>query len=424
MSRCNLCGGKISDRNDSRFCVHCNSTFHKGCITKHFYHNKYCPVCNEKMSLLFMRRGFPPVVKEEPAPREATKAEVPSYPPVEKRPVQREIREPEWRQPERRPRVSAPRSYTPARPRSTDRFGRKSRKGYPRGKSLKDILSEAVGILKENRIIVVPYLIPFILLFIGSLVGFGQFISVQDQFLPTEQLESMYGEELESMYGEELESMYGEELESMYGEELESMYGEELRSILTEQWESMYGEEYSPNFSYRFFSVFPTFTSIIGILHWVFSVIAVAIAIEMTYFSVQRKKITLSGVWNEIGTERLAMLLIVDFILVILIGIPRMLVFPIFSISKFVFIFIIELTLGMFFLFVFQGILIDYLGVGATIYNSCKVAKRNFLSILILVLFFTFVTDAVDVSIIKEVLKISVALYGTVAFTLLYLDRT
>jgi len=360
------------------------------------------------MSLLFMRRGFPPVVKEEPAPREATKAEVPSYPPVEKRPVQREIREPEWRQPERRPRVSAPRSYTPARPRSTDRFGRKSRKGYPRGKSLKDILSEAVGILKENRIIVVPYLIPFILLFIGSLVGFGQFISVQDQFLPTEQLESMYGEELESMYGEELESMYGEE----------------LRSILTEQWESMYGEEYSPNFSYRFFSVFPTFTSIIGILHWVFSVIAVAIAIEMTYFSVQRKKITLSGVWNEIGTERLAMLLIVDFILVILIGIPRMLVFPIFSISKFVFIFIIELTLGMFFLFVFQGILIDYLGVGATIYNSCKVAKRNFLSILILVLFFTFVTDAVDVSIIKEVLKISVALYGTVAFTLLYLDRT
>lgn len=314
------------------------------------------------MSLLFMRRGFPSAVKEEPDTREATKAELPSHPTVEKRPVQREIREPEWRKPERRPRVSAPRSYTPARPRSTDRFGRRSRKGYSRGKSIKDMLSEAVGILKENQIIVVPYLIPFILLFIGNLVGFGQFISMQEQI--------------------------------------------------------------NPDFFYRFFLAFPAFASIIGILHWVFSIIAVAIAVEMTYFSVQGKNITLSGVWNEIGTERLGMLLVANLILVIVVGTPRMLVFPIFSISKFVLIFIIELILGMFFIFVFQGIIIDYLGVGATIYNSCKVTKRNFLSILILVLFFTFVTDTVDVPIIKEVLEISVALYSTVAFTLLYLDRT
>lgn len=87
MSRCSLCGGEILDRSDSRYCVYCNSTFHRSCINEHFYRNKYCPVCNKKMSLIFMRYGSP----HEPA--------------VKKRPVPAEIRKPKWPQLERRSEV-------------------------------------------------------------------------------------------------------------------------------------------------------------------------------------------------------------------------------------------------------------------------------------------------------------------------------
>ena len=75
------------DRSDSRYCVYCNSTFHRGCITDHFYRNKYCPVCNKHMSLIFMRIGEPP----EPS--------------VKKREVPSEIRKPKWPHLERRDEV-------------------------------------------------------------------------------------------------------------------------------------------------------------------------------------------------------------------------------------------------------------------------------------------------------------------------------
>jgi hypothetical protein len=87
MSQCSLCGGEILDRSDSRYCVHCQATFHRSCIIDHFYRNKYCPVCNKKMSLLFMRFGEPP------------------QPTSKKRPLPHEIRKPKWPQLERRTEV-------------------------------------------------------------------------------------------------------------------------------------------------------------------------------------------------------------------------------------------------------------------------------------------------------------------------------
>ena len=87
MSRCKLCGGEILDRSDSRYCVYCNSTFHRSCIIEHFYRNKYCPVCNKKMSLIFMRYGEP----QEPT--------------IKKRSIPTEIRKPKWPHLERRTEV-------------------------------------------------------------------------------------------------------------------------------------------------------------------------------------------------------------------------------------------------------------------------------------------------------------------------------
>lgn len=80
MSRCSLCGGEILDRRDSRFCVYCNSTFHRSCIIEHFFHNKYCPVCKEKMSFLFMRYGSPskPAIDEKPSAKKVGTTITPS----------------------------------------------------------------------------------------------------------------------------------------------------------------------------------------------------------------------------------------------------------------------------------------------------------------------------------------------------------
>ncbi|MBU7033266.1 MAG: hypothetical protein HXS53_12100 [Theionarchaea archaeon] len=67
--------------------MYCNSTFHRSCIIDHFYRNKYCPVCNKKMSLIFMRYGLPP----EPS--------------VRRKVVPAEIRKPKWPRVERRSEV-------------------------------------------------------------------------------------------------------------------------------------------------------------------------------------------------------------------------------------------------------------------------------------------------------------------------------
>ncbi|MBU7044752.1 MAG: hypothetical protein HXS47_14260 [Theionarchaea archaeon] len=112
MSQCSLCGGEILDRNDARYCVYCNSTFHRSCIIEHFYRNKYCPVCNKKMSLIFMRYGLPP----EPS--------------VKKKVIPSEIRKPKWPDIQRRTEVPVFDIDLPTEPlKRTDKYIPK-----PRGK--------------------------------------------------------------------------------------------------------------------------------------------------------------------------------------------------------------------------------------------------------------------------------------------------
>lgn len=81
MCQCSLCGREILDHIESRFCVYCNSTFHRSCITEHFYHNKYCPACKERMSLLSMCYGLPSehVMNKKPISREVTRIKVSTF---------------------------------------------------------------------------------------------------------------------------------------------------------------------------------------------------------------------------------------------------------------------------------------------------------------------------------------------------------
>ena len=133
MSRCRLCGGEIQDRSDSRYCVYCNSTFHRECITDHFYQNKYCPVCNRKMSLIFMRIGEPP----EPISK--------------KREVPLEIRRPKWPQLEERTEIPVFSMDIPSGPlKRTDKYipkakGKREFPGLPRKRGKVKIPVKAVA---------------------------------------------------------------------------------------------------------------------------------------------------------------------------------------------------------------------------------------------------------------------------------------
>lgn len=135
MNRCSLCGGEILDRTDSRYCVYCNSTFHRGCIIDHFYRNKYCPVCNKPMSLIFMRYGLPP----ESA--------------IKKRAMPKEIRRPKWPHYEKRPEVPVFDIDIPSGPlKRSDKYipkaVEKRKRGFPKipVKLLAVVLILAVGV--------------------------------------------------------------------------------------------------------------------------------------------------------------------------------------------------------------------------------------------------------------------------------------
>jgi peptide/nickel transport system permease protein len=54
-----LCGREIADGAESLYCRHCNAVFHRSCIIEHFYYNRFCPVCKEKISFVDMRYGEP-----------------------------------------------------------------------------------------------------------------------------------------------------------------------------------------------------------------------------------------------------------------------------------------------------------------------------------------------------------------------------
>ncbi|MGC1120210.1 MAG: hypothetical protein WBA22_03870 [Candidatus Methanofastidiosia archaeon] len=129
MSQCSLCGGEILDRSDSRYCVHCQATFHRSCIIDHFYRNKYCPVCNKKMSLIFMRFGEPP------------------QPTSKKRPLPREIRKPKWPQLDRRTEVPVFDIDIPTGPlKRTDKYIPKAR-GKRQFKLPKKLPTKLIGII-------------------------------------------------------------------------------------------------------------------------------------------------------------------------------------------------------------------------------------------------------------------------------------
>ncbi len=153
MARCSLCGGEILDRSDSRYCVYCNSTYHRSCIIEHFYRNKYCPVCNKAMSLIFMRYGLPP----EPA--------------VKKRSIPKEIRKPTWPQLERRVEVPVFDIDIPAGPlKRTDKYipkprGKRELPGLPKKVPRKllavVVVLVVVGISGYYALDYLPFELPF-----------------------------------------------------------------------------------------------------------------------------------------------------------------------------------------------------------------------------------------------------------------------
>jgi peptide/nickel transport system permease protein len=65
MRVCALCRKEIEDPDESLYCGHCHAVFHRSCLMEHFYYNRFCPACREKLSFIDMHFGFPP---EPPRP--------------------------------------------------------------------------------------------------------------------------------------------------------------------------------------------------------------------------------------------------------------------------------------------------------------------------------------------------------------------
>jgi hypothetical protein len=154
------------------------------------------------------------------------------------------------------------------------------------------------------------------------------------------------------------------------------------------------------------------FASVLGILSWISSIFALAFAINMTYNAVNGRKVTLSEAWSEIGAGKILILIIVAIITAILIFLG------------FFALCIGALIVMILLVFVNQGIIIDNLDIGATFGNSYNIAKKNFFDILILVIIFAVLGAIVGlIPVFGVVLAILVELYGTVTYTILYLDR-
>jgi hypothetical protein len=54
MRVCGLCRKEIEDPDESLYCGHCHAAFHRGCLMEHFYYNRFCPACKEKLSFIDM----------------------------------------------------------------------------------------------------------------------------------------------------------------------------------------------------------------------------------------------------------------------------------------------------------------------------------------------------------------------------------
>ena len=220
-------------------------------------------------------------------------------------------------------------------------------------KGIGKILSEALDVIAGNPILIVPYVIPVIIVLIGAFVAIGTFVS--GAIRP--------------------------------GFEVDTEYI--LQNVL-----AIIG-----------------FASVFAILAWVFAIVADAFAINITYNALQGKKVTLSEAWNEIGTNKIVMLVVVSIITIIL----KLVGLLFFCIGYFI--------VAILLIFVSQGIVLDNLGFD-TFGNSYNIAKKNFVDILVLVLiFFVLWILLTRIPIIGGILGILVGIYAVVTYTILYADR-
>jgi len=239
--------------------------------------------------------------------------------------------------------------------------GAELEKGVPkeaRGKKgIGDILSEALDTIGKNPMIIVLYLIPMVLSLIGVFVAWGRIAPIREISNISDFSKFDY---------------------SMFYKNALALIG---------------------------------FSSILGIIAWIVGIIAAAIAIYMTYNSVQGKQITLSEAWNAIK-GKILILIIASIITAILIFLG------------FFALCIGALIVMILLVFVNQGIVIDNLDIGATFHNSYNIAKSNFFDILILLIIF-FVLGAIVgwIPYIGVILSTLIEMYGVVTYTILYLNR-
>ncbi len=232
-------------------------------------------------------------------------------------------------------------------------------------KSIGMLLSEALNIIKQNPLIIVPYLIPVVLVLIGEFV-------VKTAFAPGV---------------------------LRPGFELDPDFF--LNSEFKADWIRGIVDRSAPHYF-----------DVLGILSLIFGIVATAFAIIITYNAIQGKKVTLSEAWSQIGIRKIIVLLIVSIITVIL----TILGFFVFCIGALIVVVLLA--------FVNQGIVIDDLDIGAAFSNSYNIAKNNFFDILILVIVFFVLTVLVGwIPTISGILVILVGMYFTVTYTVFYLDR-
>lgn len=220
-------------------------------------------------------------------------------------------------------------------------------------KGIGKILSEALDVISGNPMIILPYIIPVIIVVIGIFVAAGAFLT--GAFLT--------------------------------GFEADPQWAiDNLLAILGVA-----------------FGVF--------LFAWIFGVIADAFAISITYNAMQGKKVTFSEAWDQIGVEKIIILLVVLIIsgILVILGLLALCIGA--------------LIVAVLLAFLGQGVIIDNLGFG-TFGNSYNIAKNNFFDILLLVIILFVPWILVGfVPLIGGILRILVEMYAVVAFTILYLDR-
>lgn len=148
------------------------------------------------------------------------------------------------------------------------------------------------------------------------------------------------------------------------------------------------------------------------ILAIIFGIVADAFAIDITSNASKKKKVTLSKAWNRIGVGKILILIVVSIIAVIL------------TVLGLLTLCIGALIVYVLLRFVYQGIVIDDLDIGASFSNSYNIAKNNFFDVLILVLIFIVIGIIFSqIPLIGPILNVLMDIYATVVYTVLYLDR-